>query len=156
MKAEEKSRKIYVRSERRFVEVREAVFRAYNRRCTKERKKLMAEGRCCCPKSHYYYCDCDCDHCCFCIALTETALDCAAYEAEDSYSVESELNYRQLLQLVDKLTEVYPDARTIIMLRCQGYSDREISQITFIPRRTFEYRLKAALKKLGASVEDYL
>ena len=63
--------------------------------------------------------------------------------------------YRRLRELVDMVAEIYPEGRQIILLRYHGLTDSEIEKILGVGRRTFQYRLKSALRKLGIHVEDF-
>lgn len=81
--------------------------------------------------------------------------DVGTYDIPDRLDIEIEMNTHLLAELIEKLTEIYPDAEKIIKLRYAGYSDREIARIIGTPRSTYLNRLQAALKKLGVSLEDF-
>jgi DNA-directed RNA polymerase specialized sigma24 family protein len=84
-------------------------------------------------------------------------LDYREMEADipDNESIEDDLNCRSLRALIEKVTEVYPDARRIIMLRYQGLTDSEIERVTGIRKYVFQYRIKRALQNLDFQLEDY-
>lgn len=155
-----KCRYIYQQSAKAFVEVEESVFKEFYRFTKRERYVLQKEDRCTCPQSYIMYCDCDCEICPYHtqpFTIRSQNQDVDEYEPEDSdgETIEDELAFRQLQAMVDKVSEVYPDARRIIMLRYQGLSDSEIERITGIGRHTFQNRLKKALQQLGFKAEDY-
>ena len=77
------------------------------------------------------------------------------YDIPDPVNIEIELDACLLLELIEQLTEVYPDAGTIIKLRYEGYSDCEISRMLGVPRTTFLSKLKSAIKKLKVSLDDF-
>lgn len=154
--------KIYIQATKEFAEVSEEVFREFYRHCKRERDALRKAGYCFCPCSAVYYCNCDCTQCHYYAYSTVRSMgnrdneESVIPETADPLDIEIEMDVRLLKELIDRLAEIYPDAKTIIKLRYEGYSDSEISRITGIPRRTLDYKLKAALKKLGVSLEDFL
>lgn len=154
--------KIYIQATRQFVEVSEEVFRAFYNACSKERKALMAAGYCHCPRNSIYYCNCDCMNCYFRAApnipIVQGASDdgeSVEFDIPDPVDIEIELDSHLLIELIERLTEIYPDAGTIIKLRYKGYSESEISRMLGISRSTFLYKLKTALKKLNVSLDDF-
>ena len=66
------------------------------------------------------------------------------------------LSASRIQELIKEISVIYPDAEMIIWMRYIGYSDREIQEISHIPRRTFEYNIATALKKLNVHIDDYL
>ncbi|MCM1530490.1 MAG: hypothetical protein NC093_10915 [Alistipes sp.] len=158
----ERTYKIYIQATKEFAEVSEEVFREFYRHCKRERDALRKAGYCFCPRSAVYYCNCDCTQCHYYAYSTVHSTGNRDYEESvipetaDPLDIEIEMDVHLLEELIDRLAEIYPDAKTIIKLRYEGYSDSEISRITGIPRRTLDYKLKAALKKLGVSFEDFL
>lgn len=156
---------IYQQKNKQYVEVPEHVFREFYRYTKRERYVLQKEGKCSCPKSYIVRCDCDCDVCPYRMksALTGSVTknhegfdgNITDYDLPDAISIEDELNYRRLREVVELLAKIYPDSRRIILLRYQGLNDCEIERIVGIGRRTFQYRLKRALQKLGFDVDDF-
>lgn len=153
---------IYVQATKQFVEVSEEVFRAFYKNCTRERKTLMAAGYCHCPQSCIFYCNCDCQNCNFRatpIIPTSPKMsddeDAETHDIPDPIDIEIEMDSHLLVELIEKLAEIYPDAETIIKLRYAGHSDREIARIIDTPRSTYLNRLQAALKKLGVTFDDF-
>ncbi len=158
----ERTYKIYIQATNEFTEVSEEVFKEFYRHCKRERDALRKAGYCLCPRTAVYYCNCDCNHCNY-YAYSTVHSTGSQYDDEgitpepvDPLDIEIEMDAHLLEELIDRLTEIYPDAKTIIKLRYEGYSDSEISRLTGIPRRTLDYKLKAALKKIGISFEDFL
>lgn len=151
--------KIYIQSTRTFETVTEEVYHAFYNLCTSERKRLQKEGKCFCPRSQVWRCDCDCVICPYSpkeSAKTEDIADeTDMTPSSDDTDTESQISLIALEELIAHLNELYPDAERIIRLRSNGYSDREIETIIGTPRKTFEYRIEAALKKLGASADNY-
>lgn len=154
----ERTYKIYIQATNEFAEVSEEVFKEFYRHCKRERDALRKAGYCLCPRTAVYYCNCDCNHCNYYAYSAGSQYDDEeiTHEPVDPLDIEIEMDAHLLKKLIDRLTEIYPDAKTIIKLRYEGYSDSEISRITGIPRRTLDYKLKAALKKLGVSFKDFL
>ena len=155
--------KIYIQATRQFVEVSEEVFHAFYNACSKERKALMAAGYCRCPRNCIYYCNCDCTNCHFRAtpnaptmqAVSDDGDSVEEFDIPDPVDIEIELDSHLLIELIERLTEIYPDAGTIIKLRYEVYSDSEIARMLNVPRTTFLYKLKSALKWLGVSPDDF-
>lgn len=121
MKKEENTERvymIYVQATRQFVEVSEDVFCAFYNDCTQERKALMAAGYCHCPRSCIFYCNCDCRSCNFRATPTVPILpkmsdddDVGTYDIPDRLDIEIEMNTHLLAELIEKLTEIYPELK---------------------------------------------
>lgn len=152
---------IYQQRDKRYVEVEERVFREFYRYTKRERYTMQKEGKCACPQSYLLRCDCDCDICPYqmkssCAFTKEDEVTpIPEWNIPDSDLIEDALNYRRLRELVDMVAEIYPEGRRIILLRYHGLTDSEIEKILGVGRRTFQYRLKSALRKLGIHVEDF-
>ena len=152
--------KIYIQVLGDFIEVRKTVFHAFYNSCSSERKRLQQEGKCFCPQKMIWKCDCDCINCPFsCKSEADTAYNDSSDKIENipaEDTTESRISMIALKQLIKEISVIYPDAEMIIWMRYIGYSDREIQEISHIPRRTFEYNIATALKKLNVHIDDYL
>lgn len=152
-------KKIYIQLTGEFVPVAEETFYSFYNSCSAERKQLQKEGKCFCPQKRVWQCDSNCVHCPFSpkpepnTESEETSDETEKGSAADN--LEKCIDNIVLKQLIEKLTEVYPEAGTVIWLRYMGYSDREIEKKIHIPRRTFEFHINSALKKLNVHIEDY-
>ena len=149
--------KIYIQVLGDFIEVRKTVFHAFYNSCSSERKRLQQEGKCFCPQKMIWKCDCDCINCPFsCKSEADTAYNDRIENIPAEDTTESRISMTALKQLIKEISVIYPDAEMIIRMRYIEYSDREIQEISHIPRRTFEYNIATALKKLNVHIDDYL
>ena len=149
--------KIYIQVLGDFIEVRKTVFHAFYNSCSSERKRLQQEGKCFCPQKMIRKCDCDCINCPFsCKSEADTAYNDRIENIPAEDTTESRISMTALKQLIKEISVIYPDAEMIIRMRYIEYSDREIQEISHIPRRTFEYNIATALKQLNVHIDDYL
>ena len=161
------TRRIYIRSQRRWLEVPEEVYQEHIRFHDTYRHKMQKRGLCRCPRNKWWTCDADCLTCEYRNADTTLSLD-APIGAEDealtlmdtiadeSAAVSELIADRIVLeQLFKRLADLMPEAETIGKLRMQGLSDNAIAQAIGIPRTTFLSRIKAAKKLLEKEYSDF-
>lgn len=161
------TRRIYIRSQRRWQEVSEEVYQEHIRFHDAYRHKMQKRGLCRCPRNKWWTCDADCLTCEYRNADTLLSLD-APIGAEDedltlmdtiadeSAAVSELIADRIVLeQLFKRLANLMPEAETIGELRMQGLSDNAIAKVIGIPRTTFLSRIKAAKKLLEKEYPDF-
>ena len=161
------TRRIYIRSQRRWQEVPEEVYQEHIRFHDTYRHKMQKHRLCRCPRSKWWTCDADCLTCEYRNADTLLSLD-TPIGAEDEYltlmdtianesaAVSDFIADRIVLeQLFKRLTDLMPEAKTIGKLRMQGLSDDAIAKAIGIPRTTFLSRIQAAKKLLEQEYPDF-
>lgn len=162
-----KSKRIYLKATRQWVEVSEEYYRDHTRHYDAFRKRQQSHGQCVCPKNKFWLCDGDCFNCEFHRAGDQLSLDftteneegdvCSPLDAlaDLSPSVEEVVcDKAELDQLFDRLNDLMPEAVQIGKLRQQGLSDEAIAKIIGIKRTTFLSRLKKAKEQLAAEFPD--
>ena len=161
------TRRIYVRSQRRWQEVPEDVYQEHIRFHDTYRHKMQDRGLCSCPRNKWWVCDADCLTCEYRNADVIASLDSPIGEEEDeltlmdtisdeSVAVSELATDRIVLQLLFKhLADLMPEAADIGKLRLQGISDEAIAKKIGIPRTTFLSRIKAAKKQLEKEYPDF-
>ena len=134
-------KKIYLKNERKFIEVTDEVYYTYYRPIWAARKKAQSHGQCVCPQNKLWQCDADC---CDCIYRTTGDMRSLDYEITigeegdivtagdmiaDDYDMESLIADRMLLgKLLEELERLDPDGKKIFELFGEGLSDRKIGQ----------------------------
>ena len=161
------TRRIYIRSQRRWLEVPEEVYQEHIRFHDTYRHKMQKRGLCRCPRSKWWTCDADCLTCEYRNADVIASLDAPIGEedddlilmdtiADESAAVSDLIADRIVLeQLFKRLADLMPEADTIGELRMQGLSDDAIAKVIGIPRTTFLSRIKAAKKLLEREYPDF-
>ena len=158
------TRRIYIRSQRRWQEVPEEIYREHTRFHDTYRHRMQDRGLCCCPRNKWWVCDADCLTCEYRNADVIASLDSPIGEedddlilmdtiANDSVAV-SELAADRIVleQLFKRLADLMPEAADIGKLRMQGLSDEAIAKSIGIPRTTFLSRIKTARKQLEEGI----
>lgn len=159
-----KMKKIYLKNEKKFVEVTDEVYYTYYRPIWAARKKAQSHGQCVCPQNKLWQCDADC---CDCIYRTTGDMRSLDYEITigeegdivtagdmiaDDYDMESLIADRMLLgKLLEELERLDPDGKKIFELFGEGLSDRKIGQALGRNENTFKSQLRKireTLKKL--------
>ena len=161
------TRRIYIRSQRRWQEVPEEIYQEHARFHDTYRHRMQDRGLCCCPRNKWWVCDADCLACEYRNADVIASLDSPIGEedddlilmdtiADDSVAV-SELAADRIVleQLFKRLADLMPEAADIGKLRMQGLSDEAIAKSIGIPRTTFLSRIKAAKKQLEKEYPDF-
>ena len=161
------TRRIYVRSQRRWQEVPEDVYQEHIRFHDTYRHKMQDRGLCSCPRNKWWVCDADCLTCEYRNADVIASLDSSIGEEDDdlilmdiisdeSVAV-SELAADRIVlqQLFKRLADIMPEATDIGRLRMRGLSDEAIAKKIGIPRTTFLSRIKAAKKQLEKEYPDF-
>ena len=161
------TRRIYIRSQRRWQEVPEEVYQEHIRFHDTYRHKMQKRRLCRCPRSKWWTCDADCLTCEYRNADTTLSLDVpTGAEDEDLTLMDtiadegtavSELIADRIVleQLFKRLSDLMPEAETIGELRMQGFSDDAIAQAIGIPRTTFLSRIQSAKKLLEREYPDF-
>ena len=161
------TRRIYIRSQRRWQEVPEDVYQEHIRFHDTYRHRMQDRGLCSCPRSKWWTCDADCLTCEYRNADVIASLDSPIGEDDDDLTlmdtiaddsvVVSELAPDRIVleQLFKRLADMMPEAENIGRLRLQGLSDEQISREIGIPRTTFLSRIKAAKKQLEKEYPDF-
>ena len=161
------TRRIYIRSQRRWQEVPEEVYQEYTRFHDTYRHRMQGRGLCSCPRNKWWVCDADCLTCEYRNADVIASLDSPIGEeeddltlmdtiADDSVAVSELATDRIVLeQLFKRLADLMPEATDIGKLRLQGLSDEAIAKKIGIPRTTFLSRIKAAKKLLAQEYPDF-
>ena len=161
------TRRIYIRSQRRWQEVPEDVYQEHIRFHDTYRHRMQDRGLCSCPRSKWWTCDADCLTCEYRNADVIASLDSPIGEeeddltlmdtiADDSVAVSELATDRIVLeQLFKRLADLMPEATDIGKLRLQGLSDEAIAKKIGIPRTTFLSRIKAVKKLLTQEYPDF-
>lgn len=161
------TRRIYIRSQRRWQEVSEEVYQEHTRFHDTYRHRMQDRGLCCCPRNKWWICDADCLTCEYRNADVIASLDAPIGEegddlilmdtiADESVAVSELASDRIVLeQLFKRLADLMPEAENIGKLRMQGLSDEAIAKEIGIPRTTFLSRIKAAKKLLAQEYPDF-
>ena len=161
------TRRIYIRSQRRWQEVPEDVYQEHIRFHDTYRHRMQDRGLCSCPRSKWWTCDADCLTCEYRNADVIASLDSPIGEEEDDLTLMdtiadesvavSELATDRIVleQLFKRLADLMPEATDIGKLRLQGLSDEAIAKKIGIPRTTFLSRIKAAKKLLAQEYPDF-
>lgn len=161
------TRRIYIRSQRRWQEVSEEVYQEHIRFHDTYRHRMQGRGLCRCPRNKWWVCDADCLTCEYHNADIIASLNAPIGDEDDglilmdiitdeSVSV-SELTADRIAleQLFKRLAELMPEAENIGKLRMQGLSDEAIAKVIGIPRSTFLSRIKSAKKLLAKEYPDF-
>ena len=122
---EEQKRYIYLKAEKKWVEVSEEYYKEHIRFYDTFRKRQQSHGQCICPKSKFWLCDGDCCNC----------------------KIELE-------HLFARLNELMPEAVKIGELRQKGLSDEKIADNIGIKRTTFLSRIKKIKELLKSEYPD--
>lgn len=154
-------KKIYLKNERKFIEVTDEVYYSYYRPIWATRKREEEHGRCVCPRNKAWQCDGDCFGCPYRTTGDMLSLDfemCIGDEnatmgdtIADDYDMESLIADRMLLgKLLEELERLDPDGKKMFELFGEGLSDRKIGQALGRNENTFKSQLRKireALKK---------
>ena len=155
-----KTKRIYIKSSREWVDVSEEVYRDYMRHCDATRKRMQYHRRCSCPKKQFWLCDADCLTCEFRRAGDTLSLDhdlagdTGGLTMLDAITDPAPLiedtiaDYEELSELLHRLAEVMPEAIKVGLLREQGLSESAIAAELGIPRTTLRSRLSKAREQL--------
>lgn len=166
-KSKTETRRIYIRSQRRWQEVPEEVYQEHIRFHDTYRHRTQGRGLCRCPRNKWWVCDADCLTCEYHNADVIASLDAPIGEdddnlilmdaiTDDSMTVSELATDRIVLeQLFKRLADLMPEAESIGKLRMQGLSDEAIAKVIGIPRTTFLSRIKAAKKLLAQEYPDF-
>ena len=162
-----KTKRIYLKATRQWVEVTEEYYRDHTRHYDALRKRQQSHGQCVCPKNKFWLCDGDCLVCKFHRAGDMHSLDftvenedgdaCSPLDAipDPAPSLEAVIcDKAELDQLFDRLNELMPEAVQIGKLRQEGLSDEAIAKVIGIKRTTFRSRLDKAKAQLAAEFPD--
>ena len=162
-----KSKRIYLKATRQWVEVSEEYYRDHTRHYDALRKRQQSHGQCVCPKNKFWLCDGDCLVCEFRRAGDMHSLDftvenedgdiCSPLDAipDPASSIEEVIcDKAELDHLFDRLNELMPEAVQIGKLRQGGLTDEAIAKIVGIKRTTFRSRLDKAKAQLAVEFPD--
>ena len=164
---------IYLRSSNQRVAVTKEQFDDYYRDINAYRRTQQNHGRCVCPPSKRLLCDMDCFNCPY-------RTDGDVYSLDDNLCFEDgkEMNRLDYLQLempelqtpsnedivadtiymqkmLDRLSELMPQAIEIGCLRQQGLSEDTIADRIRVGRKTYAYRLKKVADTLKKEFPDF-
>jgi DNA-directed RNA polymerase specialized sigma24 family protein len=165
--SKKETRRIYIRSQRRWQEVPEEYYREHVRFHDTYRHRQQDRGLCSCPRHRWWVCDTDCLTCEYRNADTIASLDMPIGDEDsglilldtlaDDCKAVSELAVDRVVlrELFKRLAELMPEAKTIGSLRLDGFSDETIAKAIGIPRNTFRSRIKAAKKLLAQEYPDF-
>ena len=164
---EEQKRYIYLKAEKKWVEVSEEYYKEHIRFYDTFRKRQQSHGQCVCPKSKFWLCDGDCCNCEFqsvgdtlsldYITENDDEMGCSHMEliTDNTPSVESiEEEKIELEHLFARLNELMPEAVKIGELRQKGLSDEKIADNIGIKRTTFLSRIKKIKELLKSEYPD--
>ena len=166
-KSKTETRRIYIRSQRRWQEVPEEVYQEHTRFHDTYRHRMQDRGLYCCPRNKWWVCNADCLTFEYRNADVIASLDAPIGEedddlvlmdtiADESVAVSELASDRIVLeQLFKRLADLMPEAENIGKLRMQGLSDEAIAKEIGIPRITFLSRIKAAKKLLAQEYPDF-
>jgi DNA-directed RNA polymerase specialized sigma24 family protein len=162
-----KTKRIYDKQTKTWFEVRHEQYEEYDRWRTRVRKREQYHHRCMCPRSKWWLCDGMCQDCEFRCAGDTISLDYTVENnAGDSYSLLGTLadptpsmedfvcDKAELIQLIERLLGLMPEAVQIGQLRQDGLSDEAIADIIGIKRTTFRSRLAKAKTILTEEYPD--
>lgn len=162
-----KQYRIYLKHNRKWVEVPEEVYKEHTRYHDAFRKRHQSHGQCVCPKNKFWLCDADCYNCEFRRAGDMLSLDYTVSNDDGDEvspldaiqdtvpSIEEVLcDKAELDELFARLNELMPEATKIGELRMQGLSDEAIADIIRIKRTTFRSRLEKAKAQLAKEYPD--
>lgn len=161
------TRRIYIRSQRRWQEVPEDVYQEHIRFHDTYRHRMQDRGLCCCPRNKWWVCDVDCLTCEYRNADVIASLDSPIGEEDDDLTLmntiaDGSVDIAELVtdrivlqQLFKRLADMMPEAENTGKLRLQGLSDEAIAKKIGIPRTTFLSRIKAAKKQLEKEYPDF-
>ena len=162
-------KRIYIKKERRWVEVEPEFYTEYMRSCDRTRHRMQAHGRCTCPRRQFWLCDEDCLACEFRRAGDVLSLDYElSGEGDDALTMLDNLEnptpnvedivaeFDELSRLLHRLAEVMPEAIRVGILREQGLSESAIAAELGIPRTTLRSRLAKAREQLKGEFPDIL
>ena len=159
--------KIYVKSNKKWIEVTKEQHDDYYRDINAYRRTQQNRGCCVCPSKKYYLCDMDCCNCEYRRSGRMVSADCGIYDDEgneltlldsiaDTYDTEEIISDKLALRLLlERLDELMPDARKIGELRQAGMTDGSISKEIEIPRTTMISRLNKVRKLLEKEFPEF-
>ena len=135
------------------IPVSEEVYIAITRETTRIRSKRQYHGQCCCPKQYLWKCDGDCEICEYHSAGDSLSLD---YETEmhgdifaDTSDTEEIVTDRILMkQLLERLSELMPEAIEVGKFKLDGESERASLEKLDMARTTYRSRLEKVKKQL--------
>lgn len=156
---------IYIRSTGEKIPATKEEFDLYYRDIDSFRRKQQRHGRCVCPKAKRLSCDMDCFTCPFRRAGDERSLDYTMTDSEgyemtfgDTISTpsfeQSLLKTTTLMETLQRVMEVMPEAFDIAQLRLKGLTEQEISEKYGISRQVLAYRLKKVIREIKAKYLD--
>lgn len=152
-------KKIYVKSEGKFIPVTDAVYYAYYRPLWAIRDKARRKGKCLCPRKQAYLCDGDCLNCEFAIEGNDISLDAAVDIDDDAVRygdlMASDFDLEALVtdsvlfdRLIEELIRLDPDGQKILKLWEMGLTDRKIGKLLGRNINSFKGKLRRIRKKL--------
>lgn len=134
------TRRIYIRSQRRWQEVPEEIYQEHTRFHDTYRHRMQDRGLCCCPRNKWWVCDSDCLTCEYRNADVIASLDSPIGEedddlilmdtiADESVAVSELASDRIVLeQLFKRLADLMPEAADIGKLRIFAMVQREMTK----------------------------
>ena len=166
---ENQSKRIYLKSASKWVEVTDEFYQAYTKKNDALRKRMQYHHCCSCPRSKWWLCDGACFDCEYQITTNEalsldytvsdgegnekSLLEDIADPSQDLCSIQED---RELLTaLYKKLNELDPEGRRICQLVASGKSERESAKAMNLPRNTYVYRRDQVLAQLKEALKDY-
>ena len=159
--------KIYVKSCKKWIEVTKKQYDDYYRDINAFRRTQQNRGSCACPVQKRYLCDMDCLTCEFRCGGNMQSLDSEPDNYEnggfslldripDSSDTEEYIADKlTLILLLERLSELMPDAQKIGELRQLGMTDSKISDELELPRTTMISRLNKVKKKLEKEFPEF-
>lgn len=159
-------KKIFLRAERKFVDVSEEVYYAYYRPAWRIRDHEQRAGRCKCPQKHLWQCDGNCCECSFHSDHDIVSESSPINEGRDLSIVDlipsEEMNpesiaiYHDLIAtLKNEISQLSSDEQRIILYYLLGKTDREIASLMRKSLSTVNERKRRAISKLRNRLQDY-
>lgn len=159
---------IYLRSTRERIPCTREEFNNYYRDINAFRQKQQEHGRCVCPQKKRLDCDMDCATCPFRRAGDTRSLDYPMTDEDGNEKAWVDMledpatpfediiaDRSQLLEIIERLAELMPQALVIGRLRQDGLSDTAIAEVIGIPRKTFTDRIRKVHASLKAEFPEY-
>ena len=136
-----KQRKIYLRSEEKFIEVSEEVYLAYYRPAWRIRDREQRAGRCKCTRKNLWQCDGECFDCPF-HSSPDMVYESLAIEEDKDLTIADLLSTEEqnpekivfdhdlVSALKDEIRLLTADEQRIILYYLSGMTDREIASFS--------------------------
>ena len=159
--------RIYLKHDRKWIEVPKDVYKEHTRYHDAFRKRHQSHGQCVCPKNKFWLCDADCYNCEFRRAGDMLSLDATVSNddgdevrlldsiPDEAPSLEEVIcDKAELDELFERLNELMPEAKTIGLLRQKGLTDDAIAEVIGVKRKTFRSRLEKTKAQFAKEYPD--